>query len=381
MKGTQGIGASAQLLWASCALEPEADSIADLVDVADLEVAVQAAIIHRVGPLLWRGLSLAGRLDAIAPGPRDQLAQEVDLRRLQASLLLPRAVATAVEPLTAVGFEPVIFKGPALAARYPDPGLRPMDDIDVVLAPDEHDEAVVALRGAGWQAVDRNDAHEHYDTVLYHPGVPDLALELHRGLGGWREWSCRLTSVELWRERSPLDLFGTVAYGIPPELELVALAAHAGKPFHTFSRLVWSVDLAVVVATAGDGLDWDDVARRTERAGCPTAVAIGLRHARRLGAEVPDELLGLPASRVRRAALEPLLSDEWPVAASADTFHRLRYALPDGRRNQLQVALREITGAGPAKAPQAAVAELGRAVRRVAQWRSADAPDRLPARG
>ena len=52
---------------------------------------------------------------------------------MEAVLLIPRALALAVRPLTDAGLEPVVFKGPAVAARYPKPGLRPMEDIDLLL--------------------------------------------------------------------------------------------------------------------------------------------------------------------------------------------------------------------------------------------------------
>ncbi|HEX9549347.1 MAG TPA: hypothetical protein VF942_18540 [Acidimicrobiales bacterium] len=42
-------------------------------------------------------------------------------------------------------------------------------------------------------------------------------------------------------------LLRVAAFGLPIEEELLALAAHAGKPFHQFQHLIWSVDIAVVM--------------------------------------------------------------------------------------------------------------------------------------
>jgi hypothetical protein len=204
-------------------------------------------------------------------------------------------------------------------------------------------------------------------------------LELHRSLGGWREWSSRMTSKELWRRRVPLTCYGTTAFGLQPEDELVALSAHAGKRFHLFARMIWSVDLAVVVQAAGPALDWDRVARVARRAGCTTVVAVGLRHARRLGADVPDELLLLPASRLRRAALAPLLSEEWPLLDPvAGGHHRLVYALWDSWARRMLAGLREVSVEGFSQAPRHAKEEVGLAVRRVRAWRGVEVPDRAP---
>ncbi|HEY2202564.1 MAG TPA: HAMP domain-containing protein, partial [Solirubrobacteraceae bacterium] len=57
---------------------------------------------------------------------RDRLEAAADTFRMEALLLIPRATALAIRPLTDAGLEPVVLKGPAVASRYPEPGLRPM---------------------------------------------------------------------------------------------------------------------------------------------------------------------------------------------------------------------------------------------------------------
>jgi hypothetical protein len=357
--------ATARLLWSACRPAPRADEVTTAVRAgADVPRAAHVALRQYTGPLLWRALDGADLLDHLGAF-RKRLRVEFEVRRGQVALLLPVGLAAAIEPLARAGLEPVVFKGPGLAIRYPEPGLRPMDDIDLLLPPDQHQAGIDALTGAGWHVWRGNARHDH-DTVLHHASVPHLPVELHRGLESWRDRAHGLGARELWARRTPMDCLGVATFGLPVEDELVMLAAHAAKPFHCFHRLIWSVDLAVAIGTAGDTLDWDLVRARAHDARCATALAVGLRHAQRLGAVVPEELVALPASAWRRAGLAPVLDEGWPFLAGDErTAHRLRYALPDARRDRALLAVGEVAARGPAHIPARAVQLASNALRQV----------------
>jgi hypothetical protein len=217
-----------------------------------------------------------------------------------------------------------------------------MDDIDVIVPERQHRAGLDALIRAGWTIPDRQG--DHYDTYLLHPEVPNLPLELHRDLSVWRDRGNSIRAIDLWKRRRPVVLAGVPAFALPVDIELSALASHAGKPFHHFRRLMWSVDIAVVVIAAGGDIDWDRVRSLARRFRCETVLAVALRHAVRLGADVPEKLLRLPRNRLRRTALQPLLEDSWPlVNADEGTVHRLRYALWDSRARQAELLVGEIT--------------------------------------
>ena len=362
--------AAACLLWEAGRLKPRPDVVRVALDEgAAIATVAPLATAHGLGPLLWRALRMAGCRDGVGPGAA-QLASEAALCRHRDLLVLPNAVATAVRPLLDAGLEPVVFKGPAVACRYPEPGLRPMGDIDLILPPELHQLGLAALQQAGWTIVRPAD-QRRYETVLAHQDVPGLYAELHRELDVWYHRPNRLRAQTLWRRRIAINCLGTPAFGLRPEDEVVALAAHAGKPYHYFSRLIWSVDLAVVDEAARAGgreLDWDLVLGLADAWRCRTVVAVALLHAARLGVAVPPELTGLAGSAVRRAALAPLLDFEWPVLERNDGLrNRLRYALVDEWPRRLV-----LFAGSPAPAPgrqwPAEWARLGfRAMRRA--WR------------
>jgi hypothetical protein len=324
--------ATADLLWEAGRLAPRVDEVRAALDAgADPVRTAALARRHGLGPLLWRAFGEAHCRDRIGPAA-DGLEREAQVRRAEALLLVPHALAVSVGALCSSGLEPVVFKGPALAARYPEPGLRSMVDIDIILPATDHRQAVRVLVEAGWQVAKAAD-RRHYDTTLVHPSVPGLLVELHRGLDMWYERSTWVLAERLWERRVPMECLGTQAFGLPPEVELLALAAHAGKPYHCFSRLIWIVDLVVVVdAVRGQGreLDWDAIRALARRWQCRTVLAVALAQAARLGLDSPEDLTRVSGSSIRQAALAPVYQPGWPLSRpDLKDRNRLRYALVD----------------------------------------------------
>jgi hypothetical protein len=169
-----------------------------------------------------------------------------------------------------------------------------------------------------------------------------MPLELHYGLEGWHERSNRLDPMWLWGQRVPIDCFGTPAFGLPLEVEVVSLSSHAGKPYHGFDRLVWVADLGMIVGHASErgGIDWLEVERLARMTQSVTVVSAALRMATRMGLVLPDDLFLLPQSGWRSVPLRRLLENDWPVSHDQGTFH-MRFALVDNnwRRTVLLAAV------------------------------------------
>jgi hypothetical protein len=330
---------TATLLWEACRRDPDPASVRSAIaGGADVAWAVSASADHRIGALLWRALGNSGSLDALGPD-RAALGDLADAFKMEALLLLPRAVALALRPLSDAGLEPVVLKGPAVAVRYPEPGLRPMDDIDLLLPRADHPRAIDALRDAGWQ-VARGGGGGHYDTLLTHREVPSFYLEVHYGL---EDASQRVTALDpetLWARRQPLVCAGTPAFGLPPAEELVVLAAHAGKPHHRFVRLVWMADLAMIVGDAAQrdtAIDWDRVRAVAGAGRCVTVVGAALEMSRRAGVDAPAGLFPLPTRGRRGDTMRTLLWVSWPLTNLELAGYQLNYALTDARTRRAKM--------------------------------------------
>jgi hypothetical protein len=330
---------------------------------ADLGFAGDIALAQRVAPLLARALERAG-LEYPGEPWYDNMKADANRCRAQAVLVRPRLAETLLEPLAAAGLEPLFFKGASIAPLYPAPGLRPMDDIDLVLPPEQHPAALEVLKQAGWLRGAVGPGI-HHEVGLRHPGLPGLPIEVHHAFATWRRRSSGVTAQSLWRQRQPCRIADGPAFCLPPEYELIAVAAHAARPPNIFGRLLWSVDIAVIAAAP---LDWDLVNALADAARCRTAVAVALAHASRLGVNVPVGLRRPIATGARLAALEPVLAVEWPAAEpDPATRQRIGYALMDDRRYQLTFFVGAATADGLAGAPWRAAMSGGRAIRR--WWR------------
>jgi Uncharacterised nucleotidyltransferase len=339
--GNAVVEETSTLLWEACRHQPDPAAVRRALDGgADLDLAVSAATEHRISALLWRALGAADALDALGP-LRPVLGGAADAYRMEALLLLPRSVALAIEPLTDAGLEPVVFKGPVVAAHYPEPGLRPMEDIDLLLPQADHRRALDALEEAGWK-VARAAGPDRYDTALTHADVPSLFLELHYALEGTSQRVTALDAEALWRRRRPIDCAGTPAYGFPAAEELVVLAAHAGKPHHGFVRLVWIADLAMIAGeanTRGEPIDWERVHDVAAAGRCRTVTGAALALGRRVGVDAPTDLFPLPTRGRRGRALARLLSPSWPLTHLELPGYQLNYALTDAPLQRFKILL------------------------------------------
>jgi hypothetical protein len=349
---------TADLLWAACRPVPSLDDVAAaLAHGADLEAAADLAITQRVSPLLWAALKDAHTIP-VGEGWVTRLEQDAQRCRAQSRMLLPQIGPLALAPLAAAGVEPLVIKGAAIAPRYPDPALRPMDDVDVIVPDHQTDAALAALEGAGW-TVYTPPQRRRFEIDVVHSALPGLHIDLHRGLDSWRTRANRLTTDALWSARQPAQLYGAAASVLPPELEVVYTAAHAAKPYHGFARLIWIVDLAVATERQ---LDWDRVAYLAHEAHCRTALAVALTLAARLGVDSPAQLRSL--ERGRAAALARVLSPDWPVTAGDRAARvRLRYALVDDRRTRATLLVSELFDKNVWDAPRRAAHVVRRRVK------------------
>jgi len=142
--------------------------------------------------------------------------------------------------------------------------------------------------------------------------------------------------------RRPIECAGTQAYGLSLSDEVVVLAAHAGKPFHRFVRLIWIADLAMIAHTeerAGTAIDWRAVHQLAKDAGCLTVVGTAVSMARRAGVEVPGDLFHLPARGWRGATIRRLTAESWPLTQLEVRNYRLNYATVDRLDQRLHLLL------------------------------------------
>jgi len=212
------------------------------------------------------------------------------------------ALGLLMAELMDAGLDALLMPGASLLPLYPDPGCRPMDDVDLLARPGHLAGIVAFLVSRGYQPLAR---HEGLLTNGH------LVIDLHTDLvSGERLPSRRLATwmdPELaWRHRGFRVVEGYRLPVLGPEDEVLASAVHALK--HSFGSLKWFLDLRMLLE---EPLDWDLLRSRAERGNLGRVLAYSLRFLEQeLGVELPAGVAGWGVApscgRVEEALLQRL---------------------------------------------------------------------------
>jgi len=215
--------------------------VAALADIKFRTALFSCALKHGLAPLLLWALKQGA--DPLDPALAAQLAPlQAQARQVDARYVLLKTTRAHVNAtLAAAGIPALWLKGAALAETvYPQPVLRPMGDLDVLVPFARRAEALAALKAAGYADEPRDplaaqvaaflppdETHHHYNLV----GGPGggVRVELHFRVArailpdlaalDWF-WSQAVEATD--RQGQPLG-FSTLR----PEAHLLYLCAHA----------------------------------------------------------------------------------------------------------------------------------------------------------
>lgn len=169
---------------------------------------------------------------------------DIERAERHAALLVLAAVVVLRRVRDALEGPVMIFKGPEIAAHYPDPTARPYGDLDIIVT--DPAAAHRALLAAGFAAVGKPYdyyADLHHVQPLRLPEIP-LAVELHR-YPSWPYWSAPPSSDELFESAAPasVGVDGMLAPAASHHALMVAAHSWAEMPLR---RLLDLVDVAAL---------------------------------------------------------------------------------------------------------------------------------------
>ncbi len=182
------------------------------------------------------------------------------------------AALQALKPVLAElgrrGVEVLVLPGAPLLALYPDPGCRPMEDIDLLVRPEQVPAVTAALVELGFESPER-----YADLFARGSLLIDLHDDLfHCGRIAARRHAGRLDIDRVWGGRRTLEVEGVEM--CTPRLEDMALytAVHALR--HSYRRLSWFGDLRLLLDA---DLDWDYLLDGARAGGLERPLAYALR--------------------------------------------------------------------------------------------------------
>jgi hypothetical protein len=204
-------------------------------DLNEVELAVVTPLLlgSGAGSLGWwrvRGSSFR---------ENESAAQLQDAYRMHA--LLNRAheerIARTLRAFRLLGIEPLLVKGRAIAACYPEPWLRPYGDLDLCVLPQQYQEA--------------------RRIVADLPPTDRTFIDLHHGLDQlWFDGEVSAQETEAVFARSVTCAIGDTIARVPsPTDHLRLLCLHFLK--HGGWRPLWLCDIAAIVEAHEGEFDWE----------------------------------------------------------------------------------------------------------------------------
>jgi hypothetical protein len=272
-----------------------------------LEVSVR----HGVAPLLYDALR---EVKTIPQTVRRGLEAHY-YGTASKNLLLLREAGAVVGRLEQSGIRAIPVKGASLAERvYPNLALRPFEDIDLLIAKNDFSRAREVLRDMAYQSPayllpDRFYLDHHFHLPLIKEKPTKVYLELHWGF----------TDRFMLFTPDMGAVFARASKVLAPEDELIYLAMHLEKHgylnqllfkkgqkegavgflFNPLSgnRLIWFMDLRLILKSFKDRLNWQDILKRCDQWGVRESLGSALFLLKTLGLDGDLSPVTTPQSR------------------------------------------------------------------------------------
>ncbi len=302
---------------------------------------------HRVSPLLFHHLGSvedAGR-DAV-PGEIFEGLRKSYVYSLMNNSRLMKRLEPLLEAFNDRGIPLFILKGPALCMTvYPDPGLRPFTDLDLLIRRQDLPAAKEIMPRLGYELVSgcyRNPDHLNEQlgcewSYVNQGTVAEIHWDLLDKLAPYS-----IDIERFHRKAVKKKVGGKEVLIFSPENQLMHLCLHQYK--HHWENLRELTDIHAVLVEYGDAMDWEQVLADSAVHGISRCVYYSLRLATDvLGAHAPPAFMadiraqagaGWWGERLTGIIEEDILADHLP--------RRLwKLILVNGYRDRLEV-LREI---------------------------------------
>jgi len=216
-----------------------------------------------------------------------------------------REGAAAARVLGSNGIRVMLIKGAAMIhACYRDPGLCPMNDMDLMVPEDRAMEAVSLFRKAGWKPTSRyeGDIPERFIRIGHsHPFLTtrDIEVDLH-----WHLLHVLCTpgaDAPFWDRAGRVEFFGNQV-DLPDPTDQLLLTCLHGMYWSAASSLRWVVDAGWLIRSFP--IDWDRPATYARFRGMVLPLTFALAYLR--------ETLEFPIPKAVLSALQssPRQSDE-----------------------------------------------------------------------
>ena len=237
----------------------------------DWDALLVEAEQQRVAPLLYHRLLTAQQLDQLPQNAAKALHLAFH-RQWGKNLVCLQTLEHVAGLLAAIGVRPIALKGAGLALTvYDELALRPMGDVDLLVAPEELRPALQHLLAHGGCATHDEPFDGAYELVTHHvallfPQVSQVVVELHHQWLSLTAQQASLVQMAELRARAQTAPVGRQSVDVlGAEDQVLHLSGHLSIHSAVMQRLIWYYDVDQVIRRAGSSLDWEAIVQRALR--------------------------------------------------------------------------------------------------------------------
>ncbi|MGE5618855.1 MAG: nucleotidyltransferase family protein [Sphingomonadaceae bacterium] len=306
-----------------------------LAEPLDWERLVSRAEGHRVAPLVYRTLSLPPFAPQVPAGALSRLHAAYLLNGIS-TLLWQRELRRVVDGLATEGIAAVLLKGAALLHTvYPDPALRQLRDLDLLVQREDRAAAERVLLSLGYLPAEEEWPAGKWPPEWYEKkyrlrdgGGRAAVVEIHWGLARKRA-PFHVDVAEMLQHSEAIPVDGVEGRVLSPIHQVIHLCTHMAYNDGFGVGLSRLSDLHELVERHRDRLDWEALAREAGRLRAALCLRYSLAVAAALfGTELPPDLIESPGGKPLRpalaaAALERVLANDEDPAPLPSTLAKL----------------------------------------------------------
>ena len=342
-----------QLLLCCCRVELSDAARARAAQLAqrrlDWAYVLSASIEHGIAPLLYRGLQqVEAARQAVPLAVFNRLRQlyEGNVKRSQRLAAVLHEVAAEANR---VGMPLLGLKDVYLVREiYPEAGLRPMGDVDLLIRQGDYERMRAALASLGFEPLPDRDIPYTLKYAWAHHfrrTADNVWLDVQWNVMQ-REWdSCgagsfRFDPDDMWTRAQPLDFAG--ARLLAPTLEAMLFHLCLHLEGHQYCELVLFCDIAELLKRRGMEVDWAQVTALTRKYRAESSVYYTLWLTQNLlDAPVPERVLSeLKPAYFQANLFEPLFGNLTGLHVALDAI-RLTVRPPEAALRQFEYAARQ----------------------------------------
>jgi hypothetical protein len=253
-----------KILVCAARLEPDAHDLQKfggcLAAGVDAKHLIDLAVKEGLAGFLYRSLLKADLLEKFQPSDKQRLYNTYYLT-IRHNLKLIHALNELLKLLVQKPVRVILMQGISLLQEvYRDIGLRPMNDMDIWVLPNQYDDLVDCLVDQGFE---RNSVY---------PGTfckGEVVLDIHTHIL-WadriesRDLLINLGQEEIFKNAHLINIENAAALCLNPADQFLYLSLHALK--HNMERLIWLVDIQSLAAKWKLS-DWKALITRAEELG------------------------------------------------------------------------------------------------------------------